>query len=362
MGVGIKTLEAVFAMPRPGDATPAIWFPSVRTGSGTDTFTERLAEALERRGYRALVSWLPHRAEFAPWSVTVPERPAWANIVHANSWLSTRFVPRDMPMIATIHLCVHGTSSVPRAPAQALYHRTWIRRQEGRLLRRAEIVTAVSSHVARDTALAFRDIAPQVVHNGLSDDPAWRASRKERQPGPFRLLYCGNWSSRKGVDLLDPLMHALGDGFELLYTPDRHGGTAGHRLPPNARSLGRLGGGEALAQAYRQADVLVFPSRLEGLPLVPIEAMACGLPVVATDASSVTDIVQHGVTGFLVPADDIGAFAAAIVQLRDAPALWSSMSEASRRRQAEAFSEEAMLAGYLDAYRRAIARQGVRAA
>lgn len=348
-------------MPRTKDATPAVWFPSVRTGSGTDTFTERLADALDRRGYRAQVSWLPHRAEYAPWSVPVPECPAWANVVHANSWLSTRFVPRGLPLVATVHLCVHETrSAARRGVAQASYHRNWIRRQEERLLRRADVVTAVSAQAARDTAHAFPGIAPGVVHNGLADEAAWREPRKAREPGPFRLLYCGNWSLRKGVDMLEPVMRALGDGFELLYTPDRDGGTAGHRLPPNARSLGRLAGAEALARAYRQADVLLFPSRLEGLPLVPIEAMACGLPVVATDASSVTELVRHGVTGLIVPSEDAMALATAVRALRDDPALWMSMSGAARRRQAECFSEEAMLAGYLDAYRRAMERRGAR--
>lgn len=343
-------------MTRPVDEMPAVWFPSVRTGSGTDTFTERLAEALTRRGYRAQISWLPHRAEFAPWSVPVPKCPPWANVVHVNSWLSTRFVPRELALVATVHLCVHQNTLVAQGIAKAFYHRCWIRRQERCLLRRAGVVTAVSSQAARDTARAFPGIAPEIVHNGLGDEPAWRPLRNRRRPGPFRLLYCGNWSARKGVDLLDPVMRALGDGFELIYTPDRDGGTAGYQLPPNARSLGRLAGADALAQAYREADVLVFPSRLEGLPLVPLEAMACGLPVVATDASSVTDLVQHGVTGLLVPSDDAEALAAAVVALRDDPVLWASMSEAARRRQAEFFSEEGMVAGYLDAYRQALAQ------
>lgn len=344
-------------MPGPRDETPAIWFPSVRTGSGTDMFTERLAQALNRCGYRTQIDWLPHRAEFAPWAVPVPDCPAWANVVHGNSWLSTRFVPRDKPFVATVHLCVHGAKNAESSGRmQALYHKRWIRLQEGRALRRAELVTAVSLQTARDTADVFGVAKPVTVHNGLSDAAAWRLPRMERKPGPFRLLYCGNWSLRKGVDLLDPLMRMLGDGFELLYTPDRDGGTAGFSLPWNARSLGRLDGVEALAQAYLQADVLVFPSRLEGLPLVPIEAMACGLPVVATTGSSVIDIVRHGETGLLVPADNILALADAVTSLRDDPTLWLSMSQASRRRQSEKFSEKKMLSGYLDAYHQATAR------
>jgi len=338
-----------------GDTLPAVWLPSVRTGSGTDTFTERLAEALTRQGYRAEIVWLPLRTEFAPWSVPIPPRPAWANVLHVNSWLSTRFVPSHLPVVATVHLCVHDSSFAGyRSGMQALYHRCWIRRQESRMLRRATVVTAVSSQTALQTRRAFPGVEPTVVHNGLQANAAWYAPRPPRQGGPFRLLYCGNWSLRKGVDLLDPLLRMLGDGFELLYTPGRDGNTGGFPVPSNARSLGRLAGAEALAQAYRLADVLIFPSRMEGLPLVPIEAMACGLPVVASDASSVTDVVRHGETGFLTPAEDLAALATAIVSLRDDPVRWAAMSDAARRRQADEFSEARMLEGYLAAYRQAL--------
>lgn len=339
------------------DVFPAVWLPSVRTGSGTDSFTERLVQGLRRQGYRAEIIWLPHRAEFAPWSVAVPRCPAWANVLHVNSWLATRFVPPPLPVVATVHLCVHDASFAGyRSAMQALYHRGWIRQQESRMLRRATVVTAVSSQTAVQTRHVFPSIDPMVIHNGLEANAAWHSQRRPRRDGPFRLLYCGNWSLRKGVDLLEPLMRLLGDGFELLFTPDRTGGTGGFPVPPNARSLGRLAGDEALAEAYRQADVLVFPSRIEGLPLVPIEAMACGLPVVASDASSVTEVVRHGETGFLTPAEDVAALAAAIIALRDDPARWAAMSGAARRRQAAEFSEELMVAGYLAAYRRALER------
>src|SRR3546814_731636 len=209
-----------------GNSDPAIWFPDILTGTGTDMFTERLAAALDRRGYRTRIGWLPHRAEFAPWSASVPEPPSWANVVHANSWLSTRFVPHGMPTVATIHLCVHDAGAAAyRGFAQRVYHRALLHRREPRLLRRANIVTAVSSLTARQAAIAFPGLSPRIVHNGLPAGNAWRQPRGPRLPGPFRLLYCGNWSARKGVDLLEPLLRALGDGFELLYTPDRDGGT-----------------------------------------------------------------------------------------------------------------------------------------
>jgi glycosyltransferase involved in cell wall biosynthesis len=342
---------------------PAVWFPTVRTHSGTDSFTERLVDALVRAGYRAQIDWLPRRAEFAPWSVAIPVAPEWANVVHAPSWLSTRFLPSGLPVVATVHLCVHDRACASyKSGVQALYHRCWIRQQEEKTLRHAAVVTAVSSTTAMQTARAFPGIKPSVIANGLDAPLSWQAPRPQRGDGPFRVLYCGNWSLRKGVDLLYPLLQTLGDGFELLYTPDRDGGTGGFQLPPGARSLGRLKGPEALSKAYRLADVLVFPSRLEGLPLVPIEAMACGLPIVATDGSSITDLVRNGETGFVVPAGDVAALADAIIALRNDPSKWSQLSAAAQRRQLTEFSEARMLGNYLMAYRQALESGPVRAA
>ncbi len=47
---------------------PAIWFPTVRTGTGTDVFTERLVKGLNEQGIKAEITWLPLRAEYAPWT------------------------------------------------------------------------------------------------------------------------------------------------------------------------------------------------------------------------------------------------------------------------------------------------------
>lgn len=55
---------------------PSIWFPTVKTNTGTDVFTERLADGLNKQGIRAEITWLPLRAEYAPWTVPVPPPPA----------------------------------------------------------------------------------------------------------------------------------------------------------------------------------------------------------------------------------------------------------------------------------------------
>ncbi|SFF60788.1 Glycosyltransferase involved in cell wall bisynthesis [Fontimonas thermophila] len=338
-----------------------VWLPAVRTATGTDRFTEQLADGLLQRGIRAEISWLPHRAEYAPQSVPRPRVPDWVSVVHVASWLSPRFVPQDLPLVATVHLCVHTAFGDLRKPwLQRLYHRWKIYPQERALLAQADVVAAVSRATAEEVRRAFPGIVPVVVHNGVANMPFTAAPM--RPPGrTFRVLYCGNWSRRKGVDLLPPMLAALGEGFELIYTVDRHGGTAGVNLPANARALPRIDGAAAMAEVYRAADVLVFPSRHEGLPLVPLEAMSHGLPVVATTASSVVEIIEDGVSGLLVPPDDAQALAAAIRRLRDEPALWAALSAGARARQRDGFSLDAMVDRYIGLYERALARRGTAA-
>lgn len=323
----------------PAERSMAVWFPAVRAGSGADVFTVRLCAALNARGIRADITWLPLRAEYAPWSVPVPQPPVWATLAHVNSWLHPRFLPRDLPIVSTLHSCVHDPALLPyKRPAQALYHAAWIRRVEAANLRRAQRIVAVSHYTARAAQAAFGLQDVQVIHNGI-DTTRFVPAARQAPHRPFRLLYVGNWIARKGVDLLAPVLQTLGPDFELLYTADRNGAHTRYALPPNARCMGRLDT-DGLVAAYQQADALLFPSRLEGLPLTVIEAMACGLPVIVANASSLPEVVEAGVTGLLCAVDDVAAFAAAARRLASDTARWRAMREAARQRAQQHFSQE----------------------
>jgi glycosyltransferase involved in cell wall biosynthesis len=74
-----------------------------------------------------------------------------------------------------------------------------------------------------------------------------------------------------------------------------------------------LGWRENVAEIVRAADVFVLPSRQEGLPLALLEAMACGVPVVATPVNGISEVVKHDVNGLLVPVDDPERLAQALL-------------------------------------------------
>jgi glycosyltransferase involved in cell wall biosynthesis len=87
-------------------------------------------------------------------------------------------------------------------------------------------------------------------------------------------------------------------------------------------------------------DLFVLPSHTEGLPLTVLEAMAAGKPVVGTTVGGIPEAVRHGETGLLVPPQEPGRLAEAVITLLKDPVLATSMGEAGRTRAQEVFSLE----------------------
>lgn len=337
---------------------PAVWFPAIRAGSGADVFTERLCAALRARGIRAEITWLRLRAEYAPWSVPVPPAPAWATIVHINSWLPPRFVPEHLPVVVTVHHGMYDSRAEGhKSFSQKAYHRFWIRRIETINIRRASAVVGVSHYVAGQVHQHFGRDDAVAIANGIDTESRFLPAFPRQEPHrPFRLLYVGNWTRLKGVDLLPAILHRLGPGFELLYTADRGGAHRRFNLPDNTRCLGRLDP-PALARAYQEADALLLPSRSEGFGLTVIEAMACGLPVITSDIRPLSDIVTPGREGLLCAPDDIAAFCEAARWLHGHPAYWRAMAAAARRRAEEHFSLTRQAEAYETLYRVLLAQK-----
>lgn len=333
---------------------PAVWFPAVRCGTGTDVFTETLVQGLCSRGIRAEISWLPHRAEYAPWTVAVPSPPAWANVVHINTWLHPRFIPRHLPVVATLHHSIHDPAlRLYKGWLRAAYHRIWIRHVERAAMRRAQRVVAVSQFAADSARAHVLDRPMEVIHNGV-DIERFRPPLERRAHRPFRLLYVGSWMARKGVDLLAPIMRELGDDFVLHYT----GGAAAEKdkasMPANMRDIGRLSG-DAVVLAMQEADALLFPSRSEGLPLVAIEAMACGLPVLGTRGTAMDEILSDRAVGMLCAGNSDVEFADAARRLAEDAQTLSAMQRSARCLAEGRFSSARMLDSYVRGYRAAVA-------
>jgi glycosyltransferase involved in cell wall biosynthesis len=217
----------------------------------------------------------------------------------------------------------------------------------------ADQVVAVSRFVAETARKTLADVPVQVIYNGVDTEKFRHGPSRRTQSKPFRLLYVGSWKRLKGVDLLAPIMRELGGGFELHYTAGLAAKRDEQLMPPNMQDVGRLVGDGAVIDAMNEADALLFASRSEGLPLVVIEAMACGLPVIATRGSSLIEVVDDGITGILCPQDNIEAFVGAAQKLAANGVLASDMSKAARQRALQHFSTRDMIDKWLEVYREA---------
>jgi glycosyltransferase involved in cell wall biosynthesis len=147
-------------------------------------------------------------------------------------------------------------------------------------------------------------------------------------------------------------LEVVGDGPERPELESRHAELA---LDGRVRLGGERGD---VPELLARADVVVLSSRSEGLPVSVIEAMAAGLPVVASSVGGLPELVADGETGILVPAGDAVALADALARLLDDPELRRSYGAAARRRALERFDLARFRGAHLDVYRRELARSG----
>ncbi|MEU6774064.1 glycosyltransferase family 4 protein [Streptomyces sp. NPDC046759] len=203
----------------------------------------------------------------------------------------------------------------------------------GRVLRSAAGVIALTDAQAAFLTDTYRVRADRVhiVPNGVAE--AYFMPAREVAPGPLNLLYVGRLGAQKNVARLLDALHLTRGDVRLRIVGD---GELRSRLEEQAGRLGLRnvefsGGllGEDLVKAYADADAFVLPSDKEGMPLVVLEAMAAGLPVVATDVPGTQELV--GGTGLLA-APEPAALAKAIDAVAADHPLRARLARASAER------------------------------
>jgi glycosyltransferase involved in cell wall biosynthesis len=290
-------------------------------------------------------------------------RALGADMAHVPYWGSPLFAP--CPVVVTIHDLIPVV-----LPA---YRSRWTMRWYIRLVsvsaRRAAAVIAVSQATARDVARHL-GIPPErihVIYEGAPSacrpitDPALLEAVRRKYALPDRFfLYIGGFDVRKNVSvLLSSYARLLASGMSGLpplviagslpdadtpFMPDPRAGAARLGLSGRVHFPGRIDEADKPA-LYSSATVLVYPSRFEGFGLPPLEAMACGCPVITADATSLPEVV--GNAAILVPPDDEEGWATAMRRLLDGGEreLWrqKGMAQAARFDWLRAAQETALL-------------------
>jgi len=222
--------------------------------------------------------------------------------------------------------------------------------------RRADRVTAVSEEL-RDLALAGAPgLSIDVVRNGV-DSERFHPAPARAPGGPVRILSVGQTIARKGhgtliralpevirrsgADVRVAVVGREGPDHELLRVLARAQGV-GDRV-----ELRGPAPKEKMPEVYREADLLVHLSVCEGMSNVVLEAMASGLPVVATAVGGMRALVEPGLSGTLVPVGDAAAVAEALVPLVADPARRALQGKQARAR-AETLSWETAARRYAE--------------
>jgi len=214
----------------------------------------------------------------------------------------------------------------------------------------------VSQYVA--TCQAVADVMQQregipgskitVIYNGVElSDPTNAIFRKplhDRGSSPMKIICIGRLSPEKGHYIL---LEALADlktcvvsnQLILIGEGKQHSALAERSAQPDlAGRVNILGTRSDIPEQLAKADIFVLPSDWEGVSMALLEAMAAGLPVVATAVGGTPEVVVDGKTGFLVPPHDSGRLADALSRLLLDPDLRQRMGQAGRERAFEQFN------------------------
>ncbi len=323
-----------------------IWFPTIRAGTGVDVYTTLLANGLRQHGIDVVITWLPHLIEIVPHLLRCVKPPPGTDIIHTNSWYGFVFANQSIPLCVSAHHWVHEPRLTPyKSILQRLYHQHLIKQYETQTLQQADAIVAVSRYTAGQlaAALPLNNKPLHVIHNGIDIDSFTPAPNKHNSN--FRLLYVGSHIRRKGFDLLASIMARLPEEIVLYCT-----GGAVFNNADRIIGLGKLDL-PALIQQYRACDALIFPTRCEGFGYVVAEAMACGKPVVASNCTSIPEIIVDGESGLLCPVDDVACFAESVLRLANDQSLCSLLGKQARATVLQNFTIESMVADYLKLYR-----------
>lgn len=253
-----------------------------------------------------------------------------ADVIHTHfavpsglsAWALSRLT--KIPYLLTAHL-----GDVPGGvPDKTGKWFRWVKPFTHPIWRDAARVVAVS-HYTRELARKHYPVAIQVIPNGV--DAQSLAPRALTVNDPPRLVFAGRFVGQKNPLMVPRVLAALkdlrwecimlGDGVLLAATraeAERLGLADRFRFP------GWVETGDVLKE-FSRSDILFMPSRVEGLPVVGVQALACGLALVVGRAGGFADLVTHGENGFLHDADDAAGMASSLrVLLSDSTALLSA--------------------------------------
>lgn len=271
---------------------------------------------------------------------------------------------RSIPMVLTYH-----GSAIPGPPLRRYPWDSLSWRFSYHAMRYSDLIT-VPSRWAQDKLKSIKSLSKKridVIHNGVDEryfkpktkTQGLEISKDDEKEGRFKtIIFVGNLLVSKGIETLvkslkevvgkypNTRMLVIGDGRDKYYLRDiaLSEGILDHMI-----FKGRVSREDVLGY-YMESDLMFFPSENENLPMVVLEAMACGLPVVTSNVGGISEEVVDGKTGFIIDSNDVEGFSEAIVTLLDNPKLLEDMGRAGRDRILNYFTWDKIAKEYVEQY------------
>jgi glycosyltransferase involved in cell wall biosynthesis len=293
------------------------------------------------------------------------------DIVHDNQCLGYGLLRIPLPTIATVHHPCSIDRDVAIAHAdrarRKLALRRWysFTRMQGRVARRLPRIISVSEAARADVIEAFK-VEPErvsVVGNGVDFELFRPLGGAERRPGRIIATASADVPLKGLVFLVEAVAKLRTERRCDLVVVGKAASNGAVRA-----AIDRYGVGDSvrfetgidrlrLVELYAEAVVAVVPSLYEGFSLPALEAMSCRLPVVATKAGALPEVVgRDGDAALLVPPGDAGALAAAMGRLLDDASLRVRMGAAGRRRILDHYTWEVSARATVDHYEEVVER------
>jgi D-inositol-3-phosphate glycosyltransferase len=306
--------------------------------------------------------------DWAEWSPDVAHSHFWMSGVATLAAASRTVLPP--PVVHTFHALGVVKRRHQGAMDTSPIEREWLEPGVGRA---ADGIIATCS----DEAFELRQLG--VAANRITVIPCGVDLAHFTPHGPheprrrtFRVLSVGRLVPRKGVGtVIEAVARLVADGVDVELVVVGGGATTGGVDPELDRLAGIIARHDAgshvelrgqvpqsdLPDLYRSADLVICAPWYEPFGIVPLEAMACGVPVVASSVGGLIDTVVDGATGRLVPPRDLAALASTVHTLLESADDRAQMSVEGRRRVVERYSWDRVAAESERAYRSIIARR-----
>ena len=276
------------------------------------------------------------------------------DIIHTTPDYAGFFYRKSIPLVITFHNYVLDRWMRPYSSwLQRIHYTTDLKLFTRLALKKAHTITAVSQFTARLVQQDLKKTFPvRVIYNGVDTNKFTPASTYDSSPKEIQVLFSGNLTRRKGAHWLPLIAKRLKKNIRIYYTQ----GLRTKKAMPSITGLESIGAVpfKEMQALYRQMDILLMPSVREGFGLAVAEAMACGLPVVASNCSAIPELINDGKGGFLCPVGDVAAFAEKINFLADSPQLRHEMGEYNRSKVEKMFTLERMVKEYRELFEKVL--------